>query len=70
MWINCEEVLLDVDKVDYIAFGYEEVEEFDVPTAYVYFTGREEPLLLHAGDFEELQGYFHTLIWSDDEKTE
>lgn len=59
MWVDCWEVLVNLDKVDYISFGYEKDE---MPTAYVYFTGREEPLLFHAEDIVELQNYFS--VWT------
>ena len=59
MWIDCWQVLVNLDKVDYISFDYEDDDEGEeVPTAYVYFAGREEPLLFHTESMDELQNYF------------
>jgi hypothetical protein len=60
MWIDCWETLVNLERVDYISFDFEDEE---IPTAYVYFAGREEPLLFHAEDMAELQNYFsvHTI---------
>jgi len=63
MWVDCWQVLVNLDKVDYISFDYEVSEDGDeIPTAYVYFTGREEPVLFHADNIDELQNYF--AVWT------
>lgn len=56
MWVDCFEVFVNLDKVDYIAFGMEANGE--LPTCYVYFTGCSEPLKLHAATVEEMMDYF------------
>jgi len=55
MWIDCYEVFVNFDKIDYISFDYEEEEG---PTAYLYFTGRSQPLKLHTDSLEEMVSYF------------
>jgi hypothetical protein len=59
MWADCFEVFVNLEKVDYIAFGMEQ--DGQLPTCYVYFTGRPEPLKLHASTVEEMIEYFSEL---------
>lgn len=44
-----------MDKVDYISFGYEEEEG---ATAYLFITGRTQPVKLHSDNLEEMVKYF------------
>lgn len=43
-----------MDKVDYISFAYED----EQATAYVFITGREDPVKLHSDNLEEMVKYF------------
>ena len=58
-WVDFYEVFVDISKLDYISFDLEE----NVPTAYLYFTNRYQPLKLHADSLEEMVNYFakHTV---------
>jgi hypothetical protein len=54
MWIDCYQVFVNMDRVDYISFAYED----EQPTAYLYIIGRTEPVKLHSDDLEEMVKYF------------
>ena len=58
MWIDCYEVFVNMDKVDYISFGVEDCDGEEVPTAYLYLTNRLDPLKLHSESLEGMVKYF------------
>jgi hypothetical protein len=55
MWLDCYEAFVNMDKLDYVSF---EFEDESTPTAYLYFSGRVQPLKLQADTLEEIVNYF------------
>ena len=62
MWLDCFEVFVNMEKVDYISFDLEN----NIPTAYLYFTGRTQPLKLQNDSLEDMVSYFSK--WTVGEK--
>lgn len=54
MWLDCNQAFVQADKIDYVSFGEDE----GFPAAFVYFSGRERPLILLADSLEEIVVYF------------
>lgn len=54
MWLNCNDLLIAMDKVCYVQFADE-----GTPSAHVFFAGRRQPLIIEAESIEDLIAYFH-----------
>lgn len=62
-WINCNDVILDLSKVDYIEFEFNEEE---VPQVCVYFSNRSDPVIMEGEDMNDLISYFQSVTINRD----
>lgn len=67
MWINCNDTIINLDKVNYISFEYS---KNDSPSVVIHFTGTRSPLVIEAASMSELIDYFQSLtIGKENEQT-
>lgn len=58
MWINCNDTIINLDKVNYISFEYSKNE---LPAVAIHFAGTRAPLVIEAVSMPDLINYFQSL---------